>query len=120
VGPGASYLDEGSGGPQNDFTNRNTTFMTWNLMHLARMLHSAGGIPAHENSRAGWDRGERFDFIPQSRWTTAEPGHRLPSADPRRVTELRPGTRSSRQSGDGGPRKDLTGRTGRIVRALRP
>ena len=36
AGPGPSYLDPGSGGPENDFTNRNTTFMTWNLMHLAR------------------------------------------------------------------------------------
>ncbi|MDZ7763514.1 MAG: flavodoxin family protein [Melioribacteraceae bacterium] len=38
AGPGPSYLDEGSGGPQNDFTNRNTTFMTWNLLHMARMI----------------------------------------------------------------------------------
>ena len=38
AGPGPSYLDPGSGGPQNDFTNRNTTFMTWNLLHLARMV----------------------------------------------------------------------------------
>ena len=29
AGPGPSYLDEGSGGPENDFTNRNTTFMAW-------------------------------------------------------------------------------------------
>ena len=63
VGPGASYLEQGSGGPQNDFTNRNTTFMTWNLMHLARMLVQAGGIPAYGNSRTGWDKGERFDFV---------------------------------------------------------
>ena len=28
AGPGPSYLDPGSGGPDNDFTNRNTTFMT--------------------------------------------------------------------------------------------
>jgi multimeric flavodoxin WrbA len=42
AGPGPSYLDEGSGGPQNDFTRRNTTFMTWNLLHLARMLKDAG------------------------------------------------------------------------------
>ena len=28
AGPGPSYLDPGSGGPENDFTNRNTTFMT--------------------------------------------------------------------------------------------
>ncbi len=62
AGPGPSYLDPGSGGPENDFTNRNTTFMTWNLMHLARMLKSAGGIPAQGNQRAAWDAGSRFDF----------------------------------------------------------
>jgi multimeric flavodoxin WrbA len=62
AGPGPSYLDEGSGGPDNDFTNRNTTFMTWNLMHLARMLKDAGGIPAHGNQRSEWDAGCRFDF----------------------------------------------------------
>jgi multimeric flavodoxin WrbA len=62
AGPGPSYLDAGSGGPENDFTNRNTTFMTWNLMHLARMLKDAGGIPAHGNQRSEWDAGCRFDF----------------------------------------------------------
>jgi multimeric flavodoxin WrbA len=62
AGPGPSYLDEGSGGPENDFTNRNTTFMTWNLMHLARLLKEAGGIPAHGNQRSEWDAGCRFDF----------------------------------------------------------
>ncbi|WP_436497639.1 flavodoxin family protein [Actinokineospora sp. HUAS TT18] len=62
AGPGPSYLDPGSGGPENDFTNRNTTFMTWNLMHLARMLKAAGGVPAHGNQRTEWDAGARFDF----------------------------------------------------------
>ena len=61
AGPGPSYLDEGSGGPENDFTNRNTTFMTWNLMHMARMIKDAGGIPAHGNQRSEWDAGCRFD-----------------------------------------------------------
>ena len=61
AGPGPSYLDEGSGGPENDFTNRNTTFMAWNLMHLARMIKDAGGIPAHGNQRSKWDAGCRFD-----------------------------------------------------------
>ena len=61
VGPGPSYLDEGSGGPENDFTNRNVTFMTWNLLHLARMLRDAGGIPAYGNQRAEWDAGWRPD-----------------------------------------------------------
>ncbi len=62
AGPGPSYLDPGSGGPENDFTNRNTTFMTWNLMHVAKMLKAAGGIPAHGNQRSEWDAGCRFDF----------------------------------------------------------
>jgi multimeric flavodoxin WrbA len=62
AGPGPSYLDPGSGGPENDFTNRNTTFMTWNLLHLARMLKDRGGMPAHGNQRAAWDAGCRFDF----------------------------------------------------------
>jgi multimeric flavodoxin WrbA len=62
AGPGPSYLDPGSGGPENDFTNRNATFMTWNLLHLARMLKDAGGVPAHGNQRSAWDAGCRFDF----------------------------------------------------------
>ncbi len=68
AGPGPSYLDEGSGGPENDFTNRNTTFMTWNLLHLARMIKDAGGVPAHGNQRSLWEAGCRFDF--------ENPGHR--------------------------------------------
>jgi multimeric flavodoxin WrbA len=62
AGPGPSYLDPGSGGPENDFTNRNTTFMTWNLLHLARMLKAEGGFPVHGNQRSEWDAGCRFDF----------------------------------------------------------
>jgi multimeric flavodoxin WrbA len=62
AGPGPSYLDPGSGGPENDFTNRNTTFMTWNLLHLGRLLTEAGGMPVHGNQRSEWDAGCRFDF----------------------------------------------------------
>jgi multimeric flavodoxin WrbA len=51
AGPGPSYLDEGSGGPDNEFTRRNTRIMTWNLMHLAAMMRDAGGIPAEGNRR---------------------------------------------------------------------
>ncbi|MBO9522646.1 MAG: flavodoxin family protein [Nocardioidaceae bacterium] len=61
AGPGPSYLDPGSGGPDNDFTNRNTTFMTWNLMHLAKLLKDADGIPPYGNQRSAWDAGARFD-----------------------------------------------------------
>jgi multimeric flavodoxin WrbA len=60
AGPGPSYLDEGSGGLQNDFTNRNTTFMAWNLMHFARMIKDVGGVPAYGNQRSEWDAGARF------------------------------------------------------------
>ncbi len=63
AGPGPSYLDPGSGGPDSDFTNRNTTFMAWNLMHVSRMLKDAGGVPAHGNQRSEWDAGCRFDFV---------------------------------------------------------
>ncbi len=66
VGPGASYGDKQEDGTRtgldNDFTNRNTTFMTWNLMHIAKMLKDNGGIPAYGNQRSKWDAGSRFDF----------------------------------------------------------
>ncbi len=66
AGPGPSYGDKNADGSRvgldNDFTNRNTTFMTWNLMHLAKMLKDAGGIPAEGNQRSKWDAGARFDF----------------------------------------------------------
>ena len=55
AGPGPSYTDPGSGGVTNAWTTRNTVFMTWNLLHLARMLCDAGGIPAYGNSTHDWD-----------------------------------------------------------------
>jgi len=61
AGPGPSYLDKNSGGPENDFTQRNTTFMTWNLLHFAKMLKDANGIPPHGNQRSKWSAGCRFD-----------------------------------------------------------
>ena len=57
AGPGPSYLDAGSGGPDNDFTNRNTTFMTWNLLHLARMLKDARRHPRPRQPALGVGRG---------------------------------------------------------------
>jgi multimeric flavodoxin WrbA len=65
AGPGPSYgdaLEDGSrAGFANDFTRRNTTIMTWNLLHLARILRDAGGIPNHGNDRNAWKAGCRFD-----------------------------------------------------------
>ena len=68
AGPGPSYLDPGSGGPENDFTNRNMSFMAFNLMHVAAMLKRNGGVPAFGNQRAEWDAGCRPDL--------ANPEHR--------------------------------------------
>ncbi|HMI09908.1 MAG TPA: flavodoxin family protein [Candidatus Saccharimonadales bacterium] len=62
VGPGPSYLDKDSGGPENDFTNRNVTFMSYNLMHTAQMLKDNGGIPAYGNLPDQWKKGEHFGF----------------------------------------------------------
>ena len=66
AGPGPSYgdkLDDGKVvGVENDFTQRNLTFMTWNLMHLAKLLKDNGGIPAYGNQRSKWDAGARFDY----------------------------------------------------------
>lgn len=61
VGPGPSYGDEGGVGLDNNFTKRNTTFMTWNLLHTARLLKDAGGLPAHGNQVDEWNEGRRFD-----------------------------------------------------------
>ena len=55
AGPGDSYADPGSGGPENAWTTRNTVFMTWNLLHFARLLKDAGGVPAYGNSTHDWD-----------------------------------------------------------------
>ncbi|KAF2519986.1 flavodoxin family protein [Flavobacterium salilacus subsp. salilacus] len=62
AGPGPSYLDEESHAKENDFTNRNTAFMTYNLLHLAKMLKNNNGYPAYGNSRKDWDNGERWRF----------------------------------------------------------
>ncbi len=66
AGPGPSYgdaLEDGSrAGFDNDFTQRNTTIMSWNLMHLARMLKNAGGIPNRGNDRNAWKAGCRFGY----------------------------------------------------------
>ncbi len=67
AGPGPSYGDtEWDGRPigdgktplgfNNDFTNRNTTFMCWNLMHMASVLKANGGIPAIGNIPEDWQK----------------------------------------------------------------
>lgn len=62
AGPGPSYLDKESGAKNNEFTNRNTTFMTYNLLHLAYMLKQQNGFPSYGNSREEWNDGTRWNF----------------------------------------------------------
>ncbi|MBO3099035.1 flavodoxin family protein [Gelidibacter pelagius] len=70
IGPGPSYGDkEWDGhtinpptGYNSSFTNRNITFMTYNLLHLAKMLKASGGYPSYGNSRKEWDDGTRWSF----------------------------------------------------------
>ena len=65
IGPGPSYGDVEFDGTQvnedgtpagfdSEFTNKNTTYMTWNLMHMALMLKKNGGLPAKGNTKDGW------------------------------------------------------------------
>jgi len=59
IGPGPSYGDpvEGSDVPtgyDSEFTNKNATMMSWNLMHLARVLKDLGGFPVGGNVAATW------------------------------------------------------------------
>jgi len=61
AGPGASYGDKDPDtgnlvGVNNDFTNRNTTFMAWNLMHMAKILKENGGIPDVGNLPEDWQK----------------------------------------------------------------
>lgn len=66
AGPGPSYGDAQENGSHvgfdNDFTQRNTTIMTWNCIHLARLLKSNDGLPRQGNDRNAWKAGERFGF----------------------------------------------------------
>ena len=61
VWPGPSYKDKNSGWPENNFTNKNVTFMTWNLMHVAHALKE-NPLPAYGNLPQEWKDWERFDF----------------------------------------------------------
>ncbi|MFN4761770.1 flavodoxin family protein [Gillisia sp. Q332] len=70
VGPGPSYGDtqwkeekiDPPVGYNSNFTNRNTTFMTYNLLHLAKILKDNGGYPSYGNSRTAWDDGTTWNF----------------------------------------------------------
>ena len=87
AGPGPSYgtssMTAAGPAPDNEFTNRNTTFMTWNLLHLARMLKDAGGFPAYGNQRREWDAGAPVR-LPESRIPVLRPRRTRSGAGPGR------------------------------------
>lgn len=70
IGPGPSYGEtEWKGkklktpvGYDSDFTNKNTTFMTYNLLHLASILKKNNGYPKYGNSSSDWQEGSRWEF----------------------------------------------------------
>ena len=66
AGPGPSYLD-GDRGAQNHWTTRNTVFAAWNMLHTARRLTDAGGLPAHGNVTTNWDLSKTDDPNPEYR-----------------------------------------------------
>jgi multimeric flavodoxin WrbA len=67
AGPGPSYLDPERGGERNAWATRNTVFLAWNTLHLARMLSDAGGVPAYGNSTRDWDLGDPDHPNPEHR-----------------------------------------------------
>ncbi|RJE74401.1 flavodoxin family protein [Reichenbachiella sp. MSK19-1] len=70
VGPGPSYGDTSWQGKEvnppvgfdSNFTNRNATFMTYNLLHLAAMLKANDAYPNYGNSTKAWSDGTRWGF----------------------------------------------------------
>jgi len=70
IGPGPSYGDtewkdkkiSPPKGFDSDFTNRNVTFMTYNLLHLAKMMKQNGGYGNYGNSIEKWNAGTHWAF----------------------------------------------------------
>ncbi|MCW2924586.1 MAG: hypothetical protein JWM98_1990 [Thermoleophilia bacterium] len=60
IGPGPSFGDDGEVGLDNDFTHKNLSLMSWNLMYSAAMLRKFGGYPAFGTAMEQWGEGERF------------------------------------------------------------
>ncbi|HET8838412.1 MAG TPA: NAD(P)H-dependent oxidoreductase [Flavobacteriaceae bacterium] len=62
IGPGPSYLDPEADAKNHEFTNKNTTFMTYNVLQLAKLLKANNGYSGYGNSIEAWENGERWKF----------------------------------------------------------
>lgn len=63
IGPGPSYLDQEAEAKNHEFTNKNTTFMTYNILQLAKILKENDGYSTYGNSVTSWENGERWKFV---------------------------------------------------------
>lgn len=63
IGPGPSYLDKEADAKNHEFTNKNTTFMTYNVLQLAKLLKENEGYSAYGNSVTSWEDGKRWEFV---------------------------------------------------------
>ena len=52
AGPGPSFIE--ANGWDHAYTQKTATWMAHNVVHMARMLKAAGGIPAEGNTVPGW------------------------------------------------------------------
>lgn len=70
IGPGPSYGDtEWDGkkidppmGYDSEFTNRNLTFLIYNVLHLVQLLKKAGAYDNYGNSAEDWEDGRHWSF----------------------------------------------------------
>nr|MBI1230313.1 flavodoxin family protein [Cytophagales bacterium] len=72
AGPGPSYGDTSYNdkkidppmGFDSDFTNKNTTLLTYNVLHLASILKANVGYPRYGSSSKDWKAGIKWEFQP--------------------------------------------------------
>jgi len=60
---GPSYMDEETDAANYEFTNKNTTITTYNLLHLNSLFKAAEGCWREAYGREAWADGERWAFV---------------------------------------------------------
>lgn len=68
IGPGPSYGDTDGKkidppmGYDSEFTNRNLTFLIYNVLHLVQLLKKEGAYDNYGNSAEDWEDGRHWSF----------------------------------------------------------
>jgi hypothetical protein len=91
AGGGPAYLDEGLRRAGERLLEPQHTLATWNLLHMARMLNDAGGIPVQGNRRSEWDAGARAGVPNPEQRCGGRRRDRPPSASAHSPDELHSG-----------------------------